>query len=209
MSAKPHINSIKDEEEGGFIQVITGPSDSDDPLFKKGIYYIVGEVEPGLITNIQKDILLKHINPNWEDDIQLFINTAGGEASSTWALIDLLDWVKMDVRTVGMGLCWSAGACLLACGTKGKRFMARNSSMMVHGANFSNLGGNRSQLMATMKDIHHEHDRDIRFWLEHSKYKTKKDIESKFLDGSDHFMTAEEALAHGIIDEVIKGKKNK
>lgn len=201
-------NPKKDESDEGYIQLVSmgGSSDDEDPLFKKGIYYIVGEVEPGLLTAIQKDILLKHLDPQWNGDVQLFINTMGGDVAATWALIDLLDWVRMDVRTIGLGECWSAGACLLACGTKGKRFCSKNSSVMIHGANFQGLGGNRSEILANLKDVDNEHNKDVEFWIQHSKYKTSKAIESKFLDGKDHYMTAKEALAHGIIDEIIKGK---
>ena len=210
---KPHkerltsVNPKKDDSDEGYIQLVNvGSSDDEDPLFKKGIYYIVGEVESGLLTSIQKDILLKHLDPQWNGDIQLFINTPGGDVAATWALVDLLDWIRMDVRTIGLGECYSAGACLLACGTKGKRFCSKNSSIMIHGASWHGLGGNRTEVLADLKNVDNEHNKDIQFWMKHSKYKTRKAIESKFLDGKDHYMTTEEALSHGIIDEVIKGK---
>ena len=96
----------------------------DDPgieLRKKGIYYITGEIEDESLVEIHQDIVLKHLDPKWKDDIQVIVNTVGGYCPETWGLVDLLDYVRMDVRTVGLGECCSAGAVLLASGTPGKR----------------------------------------------------------------------------------------
>jgi ATP-dependent Clp protease protease subunit len=181
-------------------------SEPSETLTKKGIYYLSGEIESGSFSTISQDILSKHLDPKWKDDIQLIINSPGGETSEAWALIDLLDWVRMDVRTIGMGMCCSMGAILLASGTPGKRTVTPNCSIMIHGASISWAAGNQQQIATVVKDMTNEFNRHIRFWINHSKYLSKEEIEKKFLSGFDNWFTAEEALKHGIVDHMIDTK---
>jgi len=176
--------------------------DSGEELTERGIYYISDHIETDTLLKIHQDILLKHLSPTWKDDVTIIINTYGGDVAETWSLIDLLRWVRMDVRTTGMGACASAGACLVACGTPGKRLVTLHTEFMIHGAS-GGIHGNRQQLAAGMKYMEDEHQKDIRFWMRHSKYKTKEEVEKKFLDGQDKWMTAEEAYKHGVVDGVI------
>jgi ATP-dependent Clp protease protease subunit len=179
---------------------------TNELLKHHGIYYITGEIEAGGLLEIQQDILIKHLDPNWKDDVQLIINSPGGESCEGWALVDLLDWVKMDVKTVGIGQVCSLGAILVACGTPGKRALTRNSSMMIHGASTYGVGGNVQQLATHMKDMEIEFEKSLRFWSEHSKYKTKEEVKSVFLNGLDVYLTPEDAVGHGVIDVIINQK---
>lgn len=182
---------------------------SSEKLREKGIYYITGSIEQDSLLEIHQDILLKHLDPSWKDDIQLIVNCLGGEIPEGWAFIDLLKFIRMDVRTVGMGECCSLGAMLVACGTNGKRIAAQNLSLMVHGASsFNFINGNKQQIIAQMKWVEHEHERDINFWIQHSKHKTRKQIEKYFLNGSDQYFTAEQALNHGIVDFIQMTSKD-
>jgi ATP-dependent Clp protease protease subunit len=174
----------------------------EEKLKERGIYYITGEIEEGSLLEIQQDILLKHLDLEWKDDVQLIINSPGGEIYETWALLDLLAWIRMDVRTTGLGLCGSAGACLVACGTPGKRALAHNATMMIHGP-YLEMGGNVPQLAANMSAAYKEYERDLRFWVRHSKYHTTEDIKKHFLNGIDTYLSADEAKKHGVIDHII------
>jgi len=179
-------------------------TDPKEELTKKGIYYITDMIETDSLLAIQQDVLLKHLDPKWEEDIQIMVNSCGGSVPEMWALIDLLQWIRMDVCTTGLGDCASAGACLLSCGTPGKRLCAPNTSIMVHGAQLFMFGRNdRKGLASISKMMEDEHEKDIKFWIKHSKYTTKKQIEEKFLNGEDHWFTAMEALKHGLVDEVV------
>ena len=142
-----------------------GGSALKEKLYEKGIYYITGEIETNSLLEIHQDILLKHLDPAWHDDIQFIINSVGGEVAEGWALIDLLDWVKMEVQTTGLGLCASLGAMLLASGTTGKRRLGRNASLMVHGASVGYAGGNYQQLVTLTEDMKQEQRRAIEFWI--------------------------------------------
>ncbi|HHY23633.1 MAG TPA: ATP-dependent Clp endopeptidase proteolytic subunit ClpP [Clostridiaceae bacterium] len=138
-----------------------------------------------------------------DKDIQLYINSPGGSITSGFAIYDTMQYVKPDVQTICVGMAASMGAFLLAAGTKGKRYALPNSEIMIH----QPLGGIRGQ--ATDIKIHTE-------WLIKIKEKLnrilsertgqplekiEKDVERDF------FMSADEAKAYGIIDEVMERRK--
>lgn len=184
-------------------------SNASDKLQQQGIYYITGQIDTNSLLEIQQDILLKHMTPSWNQDIQLIINSVGGSIPEGNAFIDLLDWIRMDVRTVAMGWCASMGACLACCGTPGKRLVSPSASIMIHGAQWG-IWGTRHDIAVIAKEMEREHLREIAFWIKHSKYKTQEEIEKHFLHGTyDVFMSAQEALQHGIFDGIIGQEINK
>ena len=186
-----------------------GDGSLKEKLRDKGIYYITGEISGGSLLEMHQDILLKHLDPKWTDEIQIIVNSVGGEVAEGWALIDLLDWVRMPIRTTAMGYCASLGAMLAACGTKGKRSITRNTAMMVHGAHLDAIGGTYQQIAATTKEMLQEYERAILFWQEHSKYGSPEQVKKIFLNGVDQSYTPEECLSHGICDNLILPPKKK
>ena len=134
-----------------------------------------------------------------DKDINLYINSPGGSVTAGMAIFDTMQYIKCDVSTICMGLAASMGAFLLAAGTKGKRFALPNSEIMIHQPS----GGAKGQ--ATDIQIQAE-------WLLKTKHKlnrilsenTGKPIEIIQQDTErDNFMSAEEAVAYGLIDKVI------
>jgi ATP-dependent Clp protease protease subunit len=191
--------------ESDILRALDTTGSAFDVLRAKGIYYLTGEIEEFSLMDIHADVLLKHLDPNWNEDIQFFINSPGGDCVPTWALLDLLEMVRMDVRTVGIGLCASAGAILLASGTKGKRSVSRNTSIMIH--QFSGgMMGNYAQLTAQVEDIRQEQQRHVEFWKTHSKFHTEEEVVKNLLTGADVYLTAEKALEFGIIDSIQPAK---
>lgn len=182
----------------------------DDPgeeLRKDGCYYITGDIEIGGLVHIQQDILVKHRSGR-RKDIELIINSPGGDVAEGWALIDLLKFVRMDCVTIGMGECASLGTMILAAGTKGKRVVAPNCSLMIHGFwTKSFIEGDKVQMDAKMKFTDQEHERQVKFWIEHSKYKTAKQVVDNLLINKDLYLTAEGALKHGIVDKLLVRSK--
>lgn len=191
---------IIDIESNSFI------SEASESLRRKGIYYITGEISVESLQDIQQDILLKHLTPTWQDDIQLIINSPGGYTDGGWAFVDLLSFIRMDVRTVGIGEICSFGSMLVACGTHGKRSVTKSTNIMIHGIS-GGLFGNEHQIAAMQKMFTHEANKTSNFWIEHSRYKTKEEIEKHFIKSTDVWLTPEEALNHGIIDGII-GKES-
>ncbi len=138
-----------------------------------------------------------------EKEISLYINSPGGSVTAGMAIYDTMQYIKPQVRTVCIGMAASMGAFLLMAGQKGKRCALPNSEVMIH----QPLGGAQGQ--ATDVQIQAE-------WLLKTKEKmirmkaemTGQDIERIRRDVErDHFMSAQEALEYGIIDEIFDPRK--
>jgi ATP-dependent Clp protease protease subunit len=132
-------------------------------------------------------------------DINLYINSPGGSVTDGFAIFDTINYIKCDVSTICMGLAASMGSFLLAAGKKGKRFALPNSDIMIH----QPTGGTKGQ--ATDIIIHADHIQKTRKRLnEILSENTGKSYETIAQDTErDNFMSAEQALAYGIIDKVI------
>jgi ATP-dependent Clp protease, protease subunit len=138
-----------------------------------------------------------------DKDIQLYINSPGGSVTSGFAIYDTMQYVKCDVSTICVGMAASMGAFLLAAGAKGKRFALPNSEVMIH----QPLGGARGQ--ATDIKIHAEQILKIRSRINVIlSERTGQPLEKIERDTErDFFMSAEEAKAYGIVDEVMARRK--
>ena len=134
-----------------------------------------------------------------DKDIQFYINSPGGSVSAGLAIYDTMQYVKPDVSTICIGMAASMGAFLLSSGAKGKRIALPNSEIMIHQPS----GGSRGQ--ATDIQIQAEQILKIKQRLNRILAdNTGKTVEQIERDCErDHFMTAEEALDYGIIDQVI------
>lgn len=138
-----------------------------------------------------------------DKDIMLYINSPGGVITDGMAIYDTMQYIKCDVSTICMGMAASMGSFLLAGGAKGKRFALPNAEIMIH----QPLGGAQGQ--ATDIAIQAEHIIKIKAKLNEMLAqnsgqpieKIKQDVER------DYYMSAEEAKAYGLIDEVISMKK--
>ena len=132
-------------------------------------------------------------------DIHLYINSPGGSVSAGWAIYDTMHYVKCDVSTICMGMAASMGAFLLAGGAKGKRFALPNAEIMSHQPS----GGAQGQA----SDIKIVADKilDTRRKLnEHLAANTGQPLSVIEVDTErDHYMSAQEAKAYGLIDDVI------
>jgi len=133
-------------------------------------------------------------------DIQLYINSPGGSVTSGMAIYDTMQYIKADVSTICIGMAASMGAFLLAAGAPGKRFALPNSEIMIH----QPLGGMQGQV--TDITIHAERMQKIKKTLNGIlAERTGKPLEQIMQDTErDHFLTAEEACAYGLIDKVIE-----
>ncbi len=134
-----------------------------------------------------------------DKDISFYINSPGGSVTAGMAIYDTMNFIKCDVSTVCIGMAASMGAFLLSAGTKGKRFALPNSEIMIH----QPLGGAKGQ--ATDIKIQAELILRTRDKLNSILAKnTGKSIEEIARDTErDNYMTAEQALAYGLIDKVI------
>ena len=133
-------------------------------------------------------------------DIKLYINSPGGSVYDGLAIIDTMNYIEPDVQTIGIGLQASMGAMLLSAGTKGKRFALPNARIMIHQPSYGTEGKVTDQEIA-LKEAVYLKKKLIEIMAENTG-KDAKTIE-KDMD-RDNWMSAEDAKAYGIIDEVIK-----
>lgn len=171
-------------------------------LLKDRIVFLGGPIDDNVANLIIAQLLfLEAEDPKKE--IKLYVNSPGGSVTSTLAIIDTMRHIKADVSTTCVGLAASGGAWVLAAGQKGKRFILPNAEVMIH----QPLGGAEGQ--ASDIEITARHMIRTKNMLNKlmSEF-TGKPISQVEKDvDRDYFMTAEEALKYGVVDEVIKVKK--
>ncbi len=135
-----------------------------------------------------------------DKDISLYINSPGGSVYAGLAVYDTMQFIKPDVSTICVGIAMSMGALLLAGGAKGKRYALPNSKVLIHQVS----GGFEGP--ATDIEIHAREALSLRRRLDEILAKhTEQELEKVEHDTDrDYFMTAEEALAYGIVDKIIE-----
>ena len=168
-------------------------------LLKDRIVFLSGPIDDGMANTVVAQLLFLDMeNPG--ADISLYINSPGGSVTAGMAIYDTMQYVKAPVRTVCVGMAASMGAFLLMAGDKGKRMALPNSEVMIHQPS----GGAQGQ--ATDVTIRAE-------WLLRTKNKMNKmmaemtgqPLEKVTQDSErDYFMSAQEALKYGIIDQIYE-----
>ncbi|MDO5325538.1 MAG: ATP-dependent Clp endopeptidase proteolytic subunit ClpP [Clostridia bacterium] len=171
-------------------------------LLKDRVVFLGSAIDDQVANAIVAQLLfLETDNP--DADINLYINSPGGSVTAGMAIYDTMNYIKCPVRTVCIGMAASMGAFLLMAGEKGKRLALPNSEVMIHQPS----GGASGQ--ATDVTIHAE-------WLLRTKNKmnglmaqmTGQPLDKIAHDVErDYFMTAQEALEYGIIDEIYQPRQ--
>ena len=167
-------------------------------LLKERIIFLGEEVNDVSASVIVAQLLFLEADDQ-DKDIQLYINSPGGSVTAGMAIYDTMQYIKCDVSTVCIGMAASMGAFLLAGGKKGKRFALPNAEIMIHQPS----GGAQGQ--ATEIQIAAEHILRTKQKLnEILAANTGQSLETIKADTErDNFMSADEAKAYGLIDEVI------
>ncbi|MBO4881297.1 MAG: ATP-dependent Clp endopeptidase proteolytic subunit ClpP [Firmicutes bacterium] len=168
-------------------------------LLKDRIIFLDGEVNDASASLVVAQLLfLESEDP--DKDINLYINSPGGVITAGLAIYDTMQYVKPDVSTICVGMAASMGAFLLASGAKGKRYALPNAEIMIH----QPLGGAQGQ--ASDIKIQAEHILKLREKLNAIlAEKTGQSLETIAADTErDNYMTAEEAAAYGLIDQVVE-----
>jgi ATP-dependent Clp protease protease subunit len=167
-------------------------------LLKDRIVFVSGTITTDMANTVIAQLLfLEKENP--KEDIQMFINSYGGEITAGMAIIDTMNYIKCDVSTIAVGLAASMGTVLLVSGTKGKRFALPNSKIHIHQP-IGGVQGQASDIDIEAKEIIKTREALYRI-LANRTGKTPKQIE-KDAD-RDKYFTAKEAQEYGIIDKVI------
>ena len=168
-------------------------------LLKDRIIFVSGVIDDDLANIIIAQLLFLE-KENEKEDIQMFVNTPGGNISSGLAIIDTMNYIKCDISTTAVGMAASMGSVILASGSKGKRFSLPNSKILIH----QPLGGVEGQA----SDIAIEAEEILKMKEVLNKILAKatgqkisqieKDVDR------DKYFTAKEAKEYGIIDKVVR-----
>ena len=171
-------------------------------LLEDRIVFISGEIDDATANTVVAQLIyLEAKNP--DKDISVYINSPGGSVTAGMAIYDTMQYVKCDVSTICIGLAASMGAFLLAAGTKGKRFCLPNSEVMIHQP-LGGAQGHASDIEITANHIIATKKKMIKMLSKNTGQpiaKVEKDVDR------DYFMTADEAVAYGLVDKVITRKK--
>ncbi len=171
-------------------------------LLKERIIFIGTPIDDSIASLIIAQMLyLESEDP--EKDIFLYINSPGGSVTAGLAIYDTMQYIKPDVSTMCMGLAASMGAVLLAAGTEGKRLALPNSRIMIHQP-WGGVQGKAVDIETHAKEILRLRELLNGIISKHSKQPIEK-IERD--TDRDYFMSSEEALEYGLIDEVISKRK--
>ena len=170
-------------------------------LLKERIIFLAGEVNDQTASLVVAQLLfLESEDPN--KDIQLYINSPGGSVTAGMAIYDTMNYIKCDVSTICIGMAASMGAFLLSSGAKGKRLALPNAEVMIHQPS----GGAKGQ--ATEIQIVAENILKTKKKLnEILAANTGQTVEKIAEDTErDNYMSAEEAKAYGLIDEIVESR---
>ena len=168
-------------------------------LLKDRIVILSGEIDDAVASSIVAQLLfLEAEDP--DKDIYLYINSPGGVVTSGFSIYDTMNYIKPDVSTICIGQAASMGAFLLSCGAKGKRYALPNSRIMIH----QPLGGAQGQ--ATDIEIQAKEILRMKEILNNIlSQNSGKDLAQVEKDTDrDFFMSAEDAVQYGLIDQVLQ-----
>jgi ATP-dependent Clp protease, protease subunit len=169
-------------------------------LLRERIILLEGEVHDQMANLIVAQLLyLESEDP--AKDISLFINSPGGAVTAGMAMYDTMQFIKCDVSTIVMGQACSMGSLLAQAGAPGKRFMLPNARHMIHQPS-GGARGMQSDIEISYREITYLKKRLTDIYVKHNTAgKTYQEFERDM--DRDKFMSAEEALAYGLIDKVL------
>jgi ATP-dependent Clp protease protease subunit len=167
-------------------------------LLRENIIFLGGPIDDDTANLVIAQMLfLQSENP--KKDINLYINSPGGSASATLAMIDTMNHIKNDVSTICIGMAASGGAWLLSAGTKGKRFALPNAEVMIHQP-LGGAEGQASDIAIRAKQILKLRENLTNIMAKNTgkpASQIDKDIDRDF------WMSADEAKKYGIVDKVL------
>ena len=173
-------------------------------LMRDRVILLEGEVHDQMANLIVAQLLFLE-SEDATKDISMYINSPGGSVTAGMAIYDCMQFIAPDVQTIVMGQACSMGSLLAQAGAPGKRFMLPNARHMIHQPS-GGARGMQSDIEISYKEITYLKKRLTEIYVEHnSKGKTYAEFE-KDMD-RDTFMSAQQALDYGLIDEIVTKRK--
>jgi ATP-dependent Clp protease protease subunit len=172
-------------------------------LLKDRIVFIGTPIDDFVANSVVAQLLFLQMQDP-KRDINLYINSPGGSVTAGLAIYDTMQFVTCDVATYCMGIAASMGAVLLAAGTHGKRYALPNSDIMIHQVS-GGAQGTASDVERTVEWMFKIKRRLIHILSAHTG---KSDEQVQIDSDRDYWMSADEAKAYGLVDEVVKSRKD-
>ena len=173
-------------------------------LMRDRVILLEGEVHDHMANLIVAQLLFLE-SEDATKDISMYINSPGGSVTAGMAIYDCMQFIAPDVQTIVMGQACSMGSLLAQAGAKGKRFMLPNARHMIHQPS-GGARGMQSDIEISYKEITYLKKRLTEIYVEHnSKGKTYEEFERDM--DRDTYMSAQQALDYGLIDEIVKKRK--
>ena len=169
-------------------------------LMMDRLLWVAGPVNDNMSTIVQAQLMF--LDSVEKKDITMHIDSPGGSVKSGLSMVDVMDYIKSDIRTVNTGMAASMGSVLLGAGTKGKRSSLKHSKTMLH----QSSGGFRGNIQDAEIDWKEWQKVNKELFVLLGKYCGKRADKVAKDATRDFWMNAEEAVKYGIIDEVIGGK---
>ena len=170
-------------------------------LMADRLLWVAGPVNDRMSTIVQAQLMF--LDSVEKKDITMHIDSPGGSVKSGLSMVDVMDYIKSDIRTVNTGMAASMGSVLLGAGAKGKRSSLKHSTTMLHQSS-GGFSGNIQDAEIDMKEWKKVNDTLFKLL---GKYCGKKPEKVAKDATRDFWLTAEEAVKYGIIDEIIGTKK--
>src|SRR5215213_9704825 len=167
-------------------------------LLRERIVFLGTEVDDNLANVVAAQLLFLEADDPTKD-VSLYINSPGGSAYAGMAIYDTVQYVKPDVRTISVGMCMSAAAMILCGGAPGKRMALPNSKIMIHQGS-AGFRGTPADIEIHAHEVLSVRQRMAEIIAHHSG----RSVEAVMRDiDRDRFMTPDEAIAYGLVDEVV------
>ena len=196
----------QEEEAPGEEGLPFGIPDEEEPLIG-----LVGEITESSVQQLALMLLsfngggiLRPTEPEeTEEDIEFFISSSGGQVSEMFTIYDLMRLVqkRRDIATFGYGKVASAAVLLLAAGTKGKRYIAKNARLMIHHCSGA-IGGTVPSVRSSYNEFSKVEEMMVEALAENTKLSISE-IYNMLSNNTDEYFSAEEALEMGIVDKII------
>lgn len=171
-------------------------------LLKDRIIFIGSPIDDNVANLVVAQLL--HLEAEEQDkDIYMYINSPGGSVTSGLAIYDTMQYIRPDVNTICIGQAASMGATLLTAGASGKRYALPNCRIMIHQP-WGGAQGQASDIEIQANEILRLKDKLNKIMAKHTGQTLKKILKDT---DRNYFMSAEEALKYGVIDEVIESRK--
>ena len=170
-------------------------------LLKERIIFLGGPIDD-VVANLIIAQLLFLESEDSKKDINIYVNSPGGQVTAALAILDTMNYIKPDISTVCVGIAASAAAVILSAGAKGKRFALPNAEVMIHQP-WGGAQGQATDIEITARQILKTRDKLNKILAKNTGQdlkKVEKDVDRDF------FMSAEEAKKYGLVDEIHKSK---